>query len=339
MAKYGSPSVVVLVDGVNLTPALTETVTQSQEALTEKTDPINSGTEEHTPTGKVRGTLALGGGIFDEAVDTLHAGIAGSGVGVSRTVCIAIEGQTLGRHFTGYAGAYGLTYAVVASNGSLTKANVTHQVSGQVDDGVILCTHAAHTADWTAAFDDAVDAADDAQAERIDIVSSSIESGATSIIVTKKAHHLVTGDHVAIFGHTSVVPDLNDDTNPNVFPGGIHVTVIDATSFSIPVDVTDAGLGGYCVVVSRERGGVGYLQVTAGSGFTNFVGTIQHNVDATNSGGWSDLVTFADTTTDYSTAQRVATATTTTQVHRYLRFNGNVTGSGSLTVFAGFARG
>jgi hypothetical protein len=334
MGKYASPSVSVLVDGYDLTAALTDSLGRSSEGLTQQTNPFGSTSEAHTPTGMAKGTLTVGGGFFDEAVDQLHAGIAGGGVGVSRIVCLGDQGQTKAKHFTGWEGVLSTKYEVIDSNGSLTKANVTYQVSGQIDaDGVILQELAAKTADWdtTAA---AVDAADDPIATQIAIVSSSLAN--PSVITTTGNHNLVTGDVVAIFDHTSVAPDINDSGVGAWTAIGHTVTVTGLKTFTIPVNVSDGGLGGYGVLVSRARGGYGYLQVTAGSGFTNFVGTIKHSVDGSV---WATLVTFADTLTDFSTAQRVATAAVTTQVRRYLSFFGDVTGSGSTTVFAGFARG
>jgi hypothetical protein len=77
---------------------------------------------------------------------------------------------------------------------------------------------------------------------------------------------------------------------------------------------------------------VGFLQVSACSGFTNFVGKIQDSADDTT---YADLVTFADNVTDpYAEA-----VTVTGTVDRYLSFDGNITGSGSITCMSGFARG
>jgi hypothetical protein len=81
---------------------------------------------------------------------------------------------------------------------------------------------------------------------------------------------------------------------------------------------------------SSSAGGVGYLQVTAASGFTNSVIKIRHSADDVT---YADLVTFADQVT--VGAQRVAVAGT---VNRHLAIDGNVTGSGSVTVWCGFAR-
>lgn len=82
---------------------------------------------------------------------------------------------------------------------------------------------------------------------------------------------------------------------------------------------------------STANGGAGYLHVTALTGFTGFIGKIRHSADDTT---YADLLTFANMTA--VGAQRVTVAGT---VNRHLAFNGDVTGSGSITVCAGFARG
>lgn len=81
---------------------------------------------------------------------------------------------------------------------------------------------------------------------------------------------------------------------------------------------------------STSNGGAGYLQVTAYSGFTNLIGKIRHSADDIT---YADLLTFT-TLTDIG-AERVTVSGT---VNRHLAFDGNVTGSGSVTVFAGFSR-
>ena len=109
--------------------------------------------------------------------------------------------------------------------------------------------------------------------------------------------------------------------------------------FLIDDDLSDGGVGGYVVLVSRASGGWGYQQVTQGSGFTNFVGKVRHSADNIT---FADLITFTDTTTNFHAAERKATATPTVQVGRYLAFKGDVTGSVGATpfkAFAGFIRG
>ena len=82
---------------------------------------------------------------------------------------------------------------------------------------------------------------------------------------------------------------------------------------------------------SSADGGVGYLHVTAFSGFTGFIGTFQ---DSTDDITYATLVACTNVTSG-PTAERVTVSGT---VDRYLSFDGNVTGSGSITVWAGFAR-
>lgn len=81
---------------------------------------------------------------------------------------------------------------------------------------------------------------------------------------------------------------------------------------------------------STASGGVGHLHVTAFSGFTSVVFKIQHSTDNSS---WNDLVTF--TTATAVTGERIAVSGT---VNRYLRATADVTGTGSVTYQASFAR-
>ena len=339
MSKYSSSGVSVLVDGYDLTPVLVETVSRSTEAITQATQPFGTASEAHTPVGIVKHTLSLGGALYDQAVDPMHPGkIAAGGVGESRLVVIANEGQTKAKNFTGYEGAYSQKSEAVVTNGQLVKSNVTMQVSGTVDEGVILQELASKTIDWDTESTP-VDAADDPSSQHITITSSSLAN--PSVITTTNNHGLVTGDVVAIFDHASVAPDINDNpTAAEVWKLiGHSITKTGDTTFTIPVNVTDAGTGGYCVVVSKAKGGVGYQQVTQGSGLTAFVGKVRHSADNIT---YADLITFTDTATDFNAAERKATATTTTRVERYLAYKGDVTGSVGATafkVFGGLSRG
>jgi hypothetical protein len=81
---------------------------------------------------------------------------------------------------------------------------------------------------------------------------------------------------------------------------------------------------------SSALGGVGYMSIVAISGFSGFVGKIRHSTDDST---YTDLITFTNQTT--IGAQRIAVAGT---INRHLAFSGDVTGSGSITLVAGFAR-
>jgi hypothetical protein len=84
---------------------------------------------------------------------------------------------------------------------------------------------------------------------------------------------------------------------------------------------------------ATSNGGVAHLHVSAFSGLTNNIVTIEHSVDGSTS--WSTLVTFATYTG--VTSERVEVAAGTT-VRRYLRVVDNVTGTGSTTRSVAFAR-
>lgn len=82
---------------------------------------------------------------------------------------------------------------------------------------------------------------------------------------------------------------------------------------------------------SSASGGVGFLQCTAASGFSAFVGTLKDSADDTT---YSSLIAFADNVTAPFAERKEVTGT----VERYIAFDGNVTGTGSITVFVGFSR-
>lgn len=83
---------------------------------------------------------------------------------------------------------------------------------------------------------------------------------------------------------------------------------------------------------ATTTGGTGYLQVTALSGFTGFVGSFEHSTDNLS---WSTLLTFTNVTSAPASQQKSVTGT----VNRYVRFKGDVTGAGSIRVAASFTRG
>jgi len=83
---------------------------------------------------------------------------------------------------------------------------------------------------------------------------------------------------------------------------------------------------------SSSAGGVGFIQCTACSGFSAFVGSITHSADDTT---FASLIDFSNNVTAPFAERKEVSGT----VNRYIAFSGNVTGTGSITIFAGFARG
>ena len=83
---------------------------------------------------------------------------------------------------------------------------------------------------------------------------------------------------------------------------------------------------------SSASGGVGYLSVSQMAGLTGFVGTIEGSGD---NASWTALgPTFANITAAPAVHRLVFAGA----VPRYLRFRGDVTGTGTVTSFVGFAR-
>ena len=323
--KFGSGSAWLLVDGYNLIAAKLKSLTYKVEALLEPTTGLGDTWEEHTPTGMSKVTLAQDGGFFDTTATTgFHAAMSGATTltpqSTPRVVCFGFAGHTIGESFVGIQGSYTNTYEVLASVGDLTKANATHSVTGQRDAGQILQPLAVKTADWETATSGEVDYTLDTSQRVIPITSNSIAN--PTVVTTAVPHGLTSGDIILIAGVITSDPTIN---------GQRTATVTGLSTFTVPVNVTTGGTGGTIVRANSSNGGVGYLQVTDGSGFTNFVGTIRDSPDDIT---YTDLIAFTDSVLD-PFAQR---ATVAGVVDRYLSFTGNVTGTGTITVFAGFSR-
>jgi hypothetical protein len=319
--KYGSASFgVLLVDGINMLGAKPKNVSQKIELLTEQTNGLGDSHEEHTPTGMTRATFSQDGALFDDGTNSMHAALKAHG-SASRIVCVADQGNVIGQPFTGCVGETLVGYEVLVTNGALAKANAAYQISGDVEEGIVVQSHAQKSADWNTHTDGVtIDQAANLGQRVIPITSNSAAN--PSIVTTPTAHGLASGAIVVISGVAGSTPTINGERT---------VTVIDATHFSVPVNVTVAGTGGSLVRGDTPSGGAGYLEVSELTGLTGFVGKIRDSPDNVT---FADLATFANVTAA-PTAQRVAVSGT---VDRYLSFDGNVTGTGTITPFAGFAR-
>jgi hypothetical protein len=237
--------------------------------------------------------ITRSGSVATATTTPAHGYAIGSTVVV--TIAGAVEPEYNGRVTATITGASTFTYAVSGTPSS--------PATGTITGGV--------TTDYTL----------DPMNLSIPITSNSAAN--PSVVTTPVPHKLTTGDKILISGVAASNADIN---------GARTVTVISATTFSVPVDASaHAGTGGKFVRANSNNGGVGYLAVSAASGFTNFVGTIEHSDDDVS---YSTLMTFADNVA----APFAERKTVAGVVKRYLRFNGNVTGSGSIQPFAGFKR-
>jgi len=321
--KQGPAGVFLLVDGYDMLASGSKNVSHEDSVPAADTTGVGASARTRAPLGVMESVIEQSDVFFDTAARSIHDALASklptSPTANVRIVCMGMAGVAAGDPLYGYEGAYNNKYAVKADDGDLQKVDVEYSVSGARDSGRIVDALTTRTADWNTEGA-SVDHTTDPGAKPVTIVSSSVAS--PSVITTATPHGLTTGDKVLIAGHAGSTPSINAE----------HVaTVVTTTTFTIPVNVTVGGTGGTMVPSNSAGGGVGYLQVKAISGFTNFVAKVRDSADNTT---FADLVTFTDSVTDPH-AERKAVAGT---VDRYLAVDGNVTGTGSITSLVGFAR-
>jgi hypothetical protein len=324
--KAGSQSVFFYVDGYNFLAPKVQTLTHKVEAVTEKADGLGDAAEKHDPTGMTKVSLSQAGAFYDTSSGSSHAALSGSTPSTPQTaarcaVC-GFSGDTIGEMFVGFEGDFTASYEVLGQVGALTKANTEHVITGQVDRGVILQSLATKSADWdTKSLGTQVDSASAPGLRTIPITSNSQAS--PTVVTTTVPHGLSTGNVIVISGNSGSNASINGERT---------VTVISTTTFSVPVNCTTAGgTGGTFVVANSLNGGAGYQQVTDFSGLTGFVGKVKHSSDDSV---YADLVSFSNVTAAPAAERKTVSGT----VHRYLAFDGDVTGTGSISAWAGFAR-
>lgn len=319
--KVGSASFgVLLVDGYDFLAAKLKGFTHKVTANQENTLGLGDATEPMTPTGISKLEVSQTGAFFDDSTNGIHAALSAIGT-QSRLLLAAFNGNTIGKSFLGCSGLYEMVYAVLGAVPNLTKADVTYNVSGSLDRGVILNQLVSKTITWNTKTDGfSVDFTLDTSQRVIPITSNSIAN--PSVVTTPVPHGLTTGDVILIAGVATSSPTINGERT---------VTVISATTFSVPVNVTVAGTGGSFVRSSSNNGGAGYQGVSALAGITGFIGKIRHSADDTT---YADLIVFTNVTSAPA-AERLTAAGT---VNRYLCVTGTISGAGSISVFVGFAR-
>lgn len=328
--KYGSASVVFLVDGYNLLASKVQTLRHKISADQEPSHGLGDSWEESTPTGMRKIELAQDGAFFDDDSNRIHvqlSAVPGSDTpqSVAKVSCVGFSGNVAGRLFYGIVGAFVATYEALATVGKLHKANASYATSGAVENGVVLHALGAETTDpgnTEGAL--SVDHSTEPGTRQVPITSSSVAS--PSLITCPCNHGLTTGDSVLIAGHSGSTPTIN---------GERVVTVVSPTTFTIPVNVTVGGTGGTFVPCKTVSGGAGYLQVTDVTlgGYTNVLVKVRDSADDITYG---DLLSFTAVTA--RSAERVAVAG---DVERHLAIGWDFVGSGtgqSITFFAGFAR-
>lgn len=145
--KYGSAQFTLyLVDGNDLLPSKVQTFTERRTAILERVDGLGDSKEAMGPTGLAALTITQTGAFFDDRVAGMHETFKTDGR--SRTLMYSFTG---GKTVTSIAGVYRQSYDVIAQQGRLTRANVTYQVNGLLDDGMLVQSLLAQTGPWTSA--------------------------------------------------------------------------------------------------------------------------------------------------------------------------------------------
>lgn len=318
--QSSSALAVLLVGGYDMLAAKVKGWSNTVEIETEPSLGLGDSWREHVPTGMRSATIEQTGAFFDTRTNNSHDALKGA-VLTERILAWAETGNVIGGIFKACQGALQVAYSVISSNGTITKADAKYTVTGQLDEGVIVQDWVTKTQDWNTDTDNTVvDYTLDPSQRVIPITSNSIAN--PTVVTTPVAHGLTTGDIILISGVATSDPTIN---------GQRTVTVISTTTFSVPVNVTTGGTGGSFVRANSSNGGVGYQIISDLTGFTGFVGKIRDSADDST---YADLITFANVTA----APAAERATVSGTVDRYLSFDGNVTGSGSIKPYVGFKR-
>jgi hypothetical protein len=144
VSKYSSKDCIFVVDGYNILGVLTD-VGHSVEAVLEEDTALGDTWATFDALGINKADLTQEG-FFDDDADSVNAAL-NEQQGVSRIVCLGFEGNTIGKHFTGYQGAMQVDYNRLASIAKLHRCNARYQGSGKAEDGRILHALTARTAD------------------------------------------------------------------------------------------------------------------------------------------------------------------------------------------------
>lgn len=329
MAKHGSGSFgFLLADGYDLMSYnAPQGVTFKKEAKAEMIHGLGATAEQPDPVGVSKYTFTQNGAFFDSQANTLHGSPVSSTVGATaKVISFAIAGNSIGAPFVGCLGALKVSYEVLATVGSHVKANADYQLNNHAYEGQIIQHWATKTADWnTKSLGTVVDYVADPSQTVIPITSATKAN--PCVVTSAVAHGLTTGQTVYITGNTLSGPSID---------GAQAVVVLTTTTFELSGADTSgssgAGTGGSFVRASTVGGAYGFQQVSAFSGFTGFIGKIRDSADDST---YADLITFADVTSGPQ-AQAVTNGAET--VNRFVSYDGNVTGTGSITVMAGLVR-
>jgi hypothetical protein len=148
--KYGSASLVLLYDALDLRAMKLKTVRYAVTAVTENITGVGDAWTEIMPVGLMQAEIAQTGGLFDTAAAGAHATLAAPDTnphGSPHLISVAAAHE-MGGPCVGFRGSLTTKYGVQGITGELTKANAEYVVVGAAEPGEIVQPLAAKTADW-----------------------------------------------------------------------------------------------------------------------------------------------------------------------------------------------
>lgn len=204
MATYDASDIgFLLVDGYSILPR-TGTLTSKVTATMDDITPLGVEYSEAAYGGLKTGEFTHSG-FYDDATNSTNDAFNEQN-GESRVICLAPEGNTIGKAMTGLGGAYQSAYERVATKGQIHRANGSFTVSGDVDEGVILHALGAETA------------ADDTQGSSVDNGASSANGGAGYLQVSA----------LTLGGYTNVAVKIQHSDDDTTYTDLVSFTAVTA---------------------------------------------------------------------------------------------------------------
>ncbi len=306
----------VLWAGYDLMGLITDMGEKVDQVL-EQSDGLGASTDAWSNVGMTKFDLDFDG-FYDDTLIRLIEALVGD-----QPMLYSLIGNTIGQRCVGVNAARS-TITRGPSRDNLTKAQIAFKSDEGPDVGQISAAHGAVTAvgpvegtsdDWGI------------QAAAVNIQSSGVQNPVQ--IVTAAVHGLTTGDTVDIAGA--------DD--PNII-GIFTATVLDTTTFTIPIDGAIGGAGGAngtVTLTSTSAGGVGHMQCSALvlDGAADILFIIK---DADDDITFGDLITFTAVTVAPDAERGIVAG----QVERYTltehEFRGGAPAVQTCTFATGFKR-
>ena len=203
MSKFGSSSILLLVDGYDMSVNKLQGLNYKIQSITEPTHGIGDSWEENTPVGLSRAELTQEGAFFDSSTSggflhvlnsTTIGGQSPSSTG--KVVCIGVAGNTTGKPFVGFKGELVQDYEVLGSVGKLTRANVSYVVTGNAEHGTIIRPVTTTTASVTSYLDNSAQTTNGGSAYvQVTAITNLVSTGITIVISDAAAS---SGTYVAI---------------------------------------------------------------------------------------------------------------------------------------------